>query len=74
MFVQVMNLVTQIKENVMINVKENPILDNLSIILRSLIELLVGIQVENQYSQEEMQSIIQTGIKTTIELIDQELP
>ena len=58
----------------MINVKENPILDNLSIILRSFSELLVGIQVENQYSQEEMQSIIQTGIKTTIELIDQELP
>lgn len=58
----------------MIDIRENPRLENLSIVLRSLSELLMGIQVQGQYTQEEMQCIAQAGIKATVRLIDNELP
>jgi len=58
----------------MLDVKENENLKNLSIALRSLSELLLNIQDNNQYTQEEMQCIAQQGIKAIIELIDNELP
>jgi DNA-directed RNA polymerase subunit K/omega len=47
----------------MLDVKENENLKNLSIALRSLSELLLGIQDNNQYTQEEMQCIAQKCIK-----------
>ena len=58
----------------MLDIRENEKLENLSIVMRSLSELLLGIQSENQYTQEEMLSIAQAGIKATIKLIDEELP
>lgn len=58
----------------MIDIRENEVLDDLSIILESLSSLLKGIRIHNQFSQEEMHCIAQAGIKATMKLIDQELP
>lgn len=58
----------------MINIKENALLDSYTTILRCLGEISNGIQINNQYDQEELQEL---AIKATVEilaLIKSELP
>jgi hypothetical protein len=58
----------------MINIKENPLLDSYTTILKCLGEISNGIQINNQYDQEELQEITIKATTEILALIKNELP
>lgn len=58
----------------MLDCKKNYRLENLSVALRSLSTLMVGIEVENHMTQLEMQEQAVKGISAILSLIQYEMP